>query len=693
MATIVGYARAPANPVKLRANFRYDINGLRAIGAMAVLAYHFDIPQMQGGFVGVDIFLAISGFLMTRIIAGSMESGSFSLVGYYSARARRIVPAFALMIATTLLFAVLIADPNTVATVARSALSSLLFVSNIHYATQGGYFAAGAGENWLLHTWTLAVEWQFCLIFPLLMLAAFRTEAMWRHRLPIALIACAALLVVTLVVASFSPRSQLYAFFLLPTRAWEFTAGACVALMRPSALSPRMAMALSGLGQAAVLASILVFQPYWIWPSLWTLVPVLGCCAIIAAGREREGWLTSAPAQALGNWSYSIYLWHWPVIAGFHYLGLPPTMATAVAGIALSIILGALSYITIETSVARTDPDGRPRLHVQMAIGMTVCIAAATFLIATDGLRAVKLDRVAPDARAAMARNDAAKLDWIGGLGCTEGQQRFHSGFRCYSAGRGGDRVLLIGDSHLTQFVPRLVRTHGQTSLTMLYRDGCRLLPGLPDTNRQCADFLDAALQEAANGTYAKVVLIGYWQPILSRANGYDPAARACPPGTLLCSAADAQRFYQSATTRGLQALAARLRELTQAGIAVAIVGPYPTADLFTHATLDKGPSAQSLYQQSFLDDRAATLPDIAASEVQQTYAPILATLRDLARASGATFVDPSRLFCTGNCSAFHAGKYLFCDSHHLRTWAVMLPQFHFLDVLVGRIAPARRPS
>ncbi|QNG48483.1 acyltransferase family protein [Sphingobium yanoikuyae] len=170
--------------------FRHDINALRAVAASVVVLFHFHVAGFDGGYVGVDIFFVISGLLMTQIIERSIARGNFSILGFYAARVRRIVPALAVLSLLLVLAGLAFIDPLTLAEIARNAVASVLFVSNILYASQSGYFADASETNWLLHTWTLSAEWQFYMIYPIVLASASRWAWLWRHRLTFLVIGC-----------------------------------------------------------------------------------------------------------------------------------------------------------------------------------------------------------------------------------------------------------------------------------------------------------------------------------------------------------------------------------------------------------------------------------------------------------------------------------------------------------------------
>ena len=207
--------------------FRLDINGLRAWAVVAVVLYHFGLTGVSGGFVGVDVFFVISGFLMTGIIVSALERGSFSLWSFYLARARRIMPALIVLCAAVLLLGWFILMPKEYQPLGRHARESLLFVSNLTYLAEAGYFDTASHEKWLLHTWSLSVEWQFYLLQPLLLMGIWRVfpsrRAVSNLLLGLALLSLGWSIWLTVD----NPNR---AFYLLQSRAWELLLGALVYL-------------------------------------------------------------------------------------------------------------------------------------------------------------------------------------------------------------------------------------------------------------------------------------------------------------------------------------------------------------------------------------------------------------------------------------------------------------------------------
>ncbi|WP_306287123.1 acyltransferase [Pseudomonas sp. MD195_PC81_125] len=251
--------------------FRKSINALRALAVLSVVLFHFKVPGFEGGFAGVDVFFVISGFLMTGIIVNGVQQQNFSLLGFYASRARRIIPALLVLCVTLLVFGYLYLPLDDLRETIRTIKSSLLFSSNFSFAESGNYFAAPLHENWLLHTWSLSVEWQFYLLYPVLIMGLHKCFGADKTRfalVALALMSLAASIIVTRVNPTF-------AFYMLPTRAWEMIAGGLVFLF-PLRLSPRGGAICESLGLLAIAVSVLGFSEADLWPGYLALLPVLG---------------------------------------------------------------------------------------------------------------------------------------------------------------------------------------------------------------------------------------------------------------------------------------------------------------------------------------------------------------------------------------------------------------------------------
>lgn len=328
-----------------RPDFRADINGLRAWAVLAVIFYHFSIPGFSGGFVGVDIFFVISGFLMTKIVVEGLEQGNFSLWHFYLARARRIIPALLVLCLCLLLmgwFWLLNADYQALA---KQVQSATLFISNILFFNETGYFGGSAHEKWLLHTWSLSVEWQFYLLLPLFALFIWRCFAATGLKYLLGLLA-----IVSLSLSVYqSQQNPDAAFYLLQYRAWEMIVGAGLWwFTRHKSLPKKICNVLELIGFALICYAIYRFDASLAWPGSAALVPVIGAALILLAGQQ-QSWLTNNwMAQRLGNSSYSLYLWHWPLVVALNYTNKLEDISWILSALLLTLLLAELSLKWVE---------------------------------------------------------------------------------------------------------------------------------------------------------------------------------------------------------------------------------------------------------------------------------------------------------------------------------------------------------
>ncbi|MGH6971391.1 MAG: acyltransferase family protein, partial [Caulobacteraceae bacterium] len=344
---------AEATPIaRARAHgmaYRPDIDGLRAVAVLAVVLYHAGLRVTSGGFVGVDVFFVISGYVISKSLLGDIDGGRFSISGFYERRVRRIFPAlFATMIASWVAAMALLL-PSYLVDYSRSLAAAAAFASNFYFWKSSGYFANGATLRPLLHTWSLSVEEQFYIFAPLtLFLVARYFRKRWVLVLaPVAL----ASLALSIVATRIGPTAN---FFLLPTRAWELILGALLALGDPPSLKASWAReVLAALGLALIAYAIFAYSPATPFPGLAALPPCLGAAMLIYVGASGGSlatrFLALPPMVAVGLISYSLYLVHWPIVSFLTYWQLrAPGPDEAPAILAVSLALAALSWRFVE---------------------------------------------------------------------------------------------------------------------------------------------------------------------------------------------------------------------------------------------------------------------------------------------------------------------------------------------------------
>jgi peptidoglycan/LPS O-acetylase OafA/YrhL len=335
---------------EVNVNFRSDINGLRAIAVIAVVLFHFNSELLSGGFAGVDVFFVISGFLMTSIVVKGLDTNKFNLISFYIARAKRIIPVLAIVCFSLLILGWFYLTPLDYALLGKHVLSSMMFFSNITYLNESGYFDASSLDKWLLHTWSLSVEWQFYLIYPALLLLLNRFFKLNSIRF-IIVMATIASFIYCVVLTSIEPEK---AFFLLPARAWEMLLGGVVFLY-PIALSSKFKKVLQLTGISFIVISYLFLTESYSWPSYFAVLPALGTALVLWAHQNESIITNNYLFNIIGKSSYSIYLWHWPIVVLFNHL-LFTSIEFQLIGIIFSFLLGWLSYLFIERKLVFANP-------------------------------------------------------------------------------------------------------------------------------------------------------------------------------------------------------------------------------------------------------------------------------------------------------------------------------------------------
>ena len=325
--------------------FRKDINGLRAIAVIAVVLFHFNPSSMPGGFAGVDVFFVISGFLMTGIIFKGIEKENFSILKFYSSRANRIIPALTALCVTVLILGYLFLTSWDYKTIGRDVATSIFFVSSIMFSLRSGYF--DTGENFLLHTWSLSTEWQFYIIYPLLLVIIRRFISVIKIKKTI--------LIATIIGFIFSVIATyqwpIESYYLLPMRAWEMMLGG-LAYLYPLTLANKRKILVEWSGILLIIGSYFFISKENAWPGYLVIFPVFGTFLIIQAQRNNSIITSNIIIQRIGTWSYSIYLWHWPIAVSFDYYTIDDKYK--IIGISASVLLGFLSYHLIENKTKNT---------------------------------------------------------------------------------------------------------------------------------------------------------------------------------------------------------------------------------------------------------------------------------------------------------------------------------------------------
>ncbi|TDX19442.1 acyltransferase family protein [Rhodovulum visakhapatnamense] len=474
--------------------YRPDIDGLRALAVLPVILYHADIPLFGGGFVGVDVFFVVSGFLITGILISELDEGRFSILRFYERRSRRILPALFAMMIVSLPFALALMLPSQLKLFGQSFFAIVVFASNILFWKKVDYFAAPAEESPLLHTWSLAVEEQFYVIFPILLWLLWKLGRRYLIGLIIVLS------IISLGLAEWaSSRFPGPNFYLLPTRAWELGVGAMAAfwIRRPSHLARP---GLSLFGVAMILAAIFLYSDETPFPSFYTLLPVLGAALVVLYGANSvenpptkgetrhdnlaAHILCNQPMVFVGLISYSAYLWHQPIFAFARLSRLTPPPMGMMAGLALlSLLIAWLSWRFVEQPFRRPERrwlSGRQSIFAGSAIGMAAFAAIGYVFVSFNGFEA-RWRANHQDQPALLAgldyHNSRNMYDQFVSGGCffSGGSASVPKSFEhCFNLDPERINYVLIGDSFAAQYAKALEEHYSSAHLVQLTISGCR---------------------------------------------------------------------------------------------------------------------------------------------------------------------------------------------------------------------------
>jgi peptidoglycan/LPS O-acetylase OafA/YrhL len=504
--------------------YRPEIDGLRAIAVLPVILFHAGISGFQGGFVGVDIFFAISGFLITGIILDEIDQNRFSVLSFYERRARRILPALFFVIIICIPFAWYLLSPNDLKEFAQSIFAIMIFGSNFLFWQRSGYFDTEAELTPMLHTWSLAVEEQFYVLFPLIVIA-FATFS--RNRL---FFATAFLALVSLALAEWQAHADpVTAFFLLPARAWEMLIGALAAMAmrrwRPKELldarAPLANEALGLLGLGMIVTAISLFTADMTFPGLSALVPVVGATLLIMfSGPETLAGriLSWRPFVAIGLISYSAYLWHHPIFAFARHASLDEVSTTALLALsALSLVLAWLSWRLVEQPFRRPAVFGRNAIFAFSAAGIALFGSLGlTVHFNETRITALRLGAVDPETRDAFRDKDDLHAEREAAF------KPFQTAARSPFEENGTRRLLILGDSVSNDLHSSLMLTadsHQGLQFRRLPLDEtcmaffAEFLAGMPtvDPPRLCTEELNVLKTSPLFETADEIVLNAFW--------------------------------------------------------------------------------------------------------------------------------------------------------------------------------------
>lgn len=484
-----------------------------------IVLFHAGFALFSGGFVGVDIFFVISGYLITSIIAREMATGQFNLWRFYERRIRRIFPALVVMVLCASMAAWFLLFPLDLQAYGRSLVASIGFFANISFWLQSGYFDTASDLKPLLHTWSLAVEEQFYLFFPLLLASVMRQQRGYRLLQPKSIVW--AVLIASFLLSVFGVSSNPDAtFYLIPTRAWELLLGSVLALKAVPPLQGRlMREALAALGLVLILAPVFAYDSQTVFPGLAALWPCLGSALLIWTGEAGAPTriarlLMMRPVVWIGLVSYSLYLWHWPVMVfTHHWLIEKPDLVTKLLLVVASLVLGFFSYALVERPV-RDRAAALPRRQIfQWAGGTGLACLLLGGLFWSDGF----ISRFPVALQAQLLTHEAQTKGFVGLMRQAHGHAQQGLPIGGFMTGEGVPEIAIWGDSHVGAILNGLnaaAAPDHPPPFTVFALGGCRPIVGLYlsyESSTACHDHNKDVLDYLLKGPERKIVLVSRW--------------------------------------------------------------------------------------------------------------------------------------------------------------------------------------
>jgi peptidoglycan/LPS O-acetylase OafA/YrhL len=629
--------------------YRADIDGLRAIAVVAVIGYHAFPETIPGGFVGVDVFFVVSGFLISSFLFERLQTGGFRLLEFYGRRIRRIIPALVIVIAATLAIGWQLLYPDEFTSLGKHALSAVAFSSNFTLWKETGYFDVAAETKPLLHLWSLGVEEQFYIVWPIMLYLAWRLYV-------------APPVIAFLTVASFCgalylvERDSAGAFYFSVTRAWELFAGAGLSyghLFYSQRFEPFRTnlVALGGLGLIA--SAIFALDRTLPYSGVTALLPVAGTLLVITAGSATQinrSLLSCRLLVGLGLISYPLYLWHWPLLVFSQILFPEPAVWVTLATIALSVVLAVATYLLIERPIRF---GALRRFSVPFACGALLLLGIAGLAISTSHI-------VSNDVHRLPASIVNARNEWE----YPAPPRPFDDDGKAINllTSEIPERVLFWGDSAIEQYWPRvdeLIKRNRASTLSVAFATGggCPPVRNVFEAKHPgCQGLADAAIKYAKSTDVQSVAIGALWFGYLSgefaRRNRF-------------------RYFYGLGRTRAeinrgsrgaslfLHELKAQISELKSAGKHIYLILNTPMA-----SELDP----ISLYTRR-ISGMDSHLNGVATAAVVARYGDIAVALRDVANQTGATIIDPMEFLCSAErcASVEQNGQPIYRDISHLR--------------------------
>jgi len=635
--------------------YRADIDGLRGIAVLCVVLFHAGLPGLPGGFVGVDVFFVISGFLISRIINSDVQSGNFSPVRFYRRRIKRLLPAFTLVTLSSAAAAYVLSLPVDLRNFGQSLAMAGLFATNILFWRESGYFNQLAVTKPLLHSWSLGVEEQFYFLYPVILILALRASRRWGG------IAVTAVILILSFAASavVTGIDRDAAFYLLPTRAWELMVGSVLALVPLHARRARENDLLVALGLAMIAWACVRLNWTTPFPGVAAAIPVLGAGLVIGFGGGKGIVARIALQNPLilffGRISYSLYLWHWPLLAFARYRSIDVLDARqTVALMGMAVVLAWLSWRFVEQPLRRRDRFTGWRPFAFAAASSAAMIVLGCWFVVGKGLP-YRLD---PEIRAVLATARGERR-----VQCLASEA---TGWRdpkraCTYGAAVPPTIAVWGDSHARAIIEGfgvVAGEHGRSAVLYGYA-GCAPMIGLHfrEPLFQCAQYSRATMATILANPAIRTVIIAARHGIYLRGLTTDlgPAELGRPVRSFLVTPLPGLRTAPREAAYE-DRLSETVRILRKAGRQVILIDPVPEIGYNVPRTIAIEMAAGRPPQ--FDRPRAA---------YERRQAPALAILRAVAARTGATVVPTVDLFCDKTlCHTVEGRNLLYYDDNHV---------------------------
>ena len=637
-------------------DYRPDIDGLRAIAVLAVIGFHAFPAWIRGGFVGVDVFFVISGYLISTILLTGMERGSFRFSQFYIRRIRRIFPALIVVLLACMVAGWLVLFSVEYKALGKHVAGSAAFVSNFVLWNEAGYFDKAAATKPLLHIWSLGIEEQFYIVWPLLLFVVWKRKAA-----TLALLLLLLIVSFTFNVLSSDPVADFYSPL---TRFWELMAGAVLAYLSLHwedlagifRKLPRPAIQIIGAGTApgsmtcnitAVVGVLLIVAAVFTvdetkkFPGWWALLPVVGTYLMIASGPHawiNNKLLATRGLVAIGLISYPLYLWHWPLLSFIRIVnGTAPSPAAAALVILLSFALAWLTYLLVE----------KP-----LRFGKSAPVKAAALLVVMAAIGSVGYFTYA---RGGFAFRNPGAEDLVAAAQDFEHAEEDEVALGNPSA----EQTILVGDSTMEQYIPRVRELIAQGTIDLKrnriifdVHGGCPPIPDIArDQNPACAPFVDKVLATLDGDKVKTVALTAFWTNHLTDAEYY---LRSDPSKVFL-------RDSEAAQDRALGNFAALISHLVDAGKRVFVLLETPSSNAY-----DPIKAMPTGWRRLLARPKIPESP--TRSQMDKFVGKISDKIQRVAETAGARVIKPMDYLCDKQvCAISTDGQFRYIDNYHLR--------------------------